>query len=711
MTRKIGLQCRFAVAMGLALTVVAVVLAGMWWQLRANHSAFVLLSQQSIHDGSMKGLERYGREMTKQAAAQLVNPLYYYDLGKIGDTLATLKRQPDVAYARVVDGQARLIHDGSEEIAGFGLTVAASLAASASGESGPIGPIDARLLEFSEPIRLDEQVLGKMVIGLSLGSTQARERAAAIALQQRLDIAADRHLAILFGLLAVLLVLGLALLLLVARGLVQPIRTLADAARRIESGDLDATLPDSTRSDEIGELIRAFSRMSVGVAGHQRELRRAAYRDSLTGLPNRHAFRESLDQRLQAQQFRGGELALLFLDLDEFKQVNDSLGHDAGDLILNEFAARMRTQVSQLAGPNALLARFGGDEFVVLIEGAEVAVRAAELAQALLDALRRPFPLGDRQIVLGASIGITLYPRDAQQAGMLLKHGDIAMYQAKQDGKNHFRYFSTGMDIQVDRRARMEQDLRGAWERGELELVYQPIFRMSDRRLVGVEALLRWQHPEHGPISPTVFIPVAEQCGLIEELGARVLRRGCHDVGQWRQCDGAGLSLAINVSSRQLRQGLLLRQVDSALAESGLEPSRLHLELTETAVLTELAQASVVLCHLRQSGVQIWLDDFGTGFSGLNHLRQMPIDGVKIDRSFIADVLSDPDDLALASGIISMAHGRGISVIAEGIEREDQFDLLRRHGCDHAQGFWLGRPMTARAFGRHYMTSRVELEP
>jgi len=281
-----------------------------------------------------------------------------------------------------------------------------------------------------------------------------------------------------------------------------------------------------------------------------------------------------------------------------------------------------------------------------------------------------------------------------------MKNGDIAMYQAKVAGKNCFRFFSRAMDQAMNRRVRMETDLRGAWERGELTLNYQPIFRLSDRKLLGAEALLRWQHEEQGAIAPSAFIDVAEQSGLIERIGPEVLRAACRDAASWKAPDGEGLFVSVNVSPRQLRSGDLPRHVSRALLESGLPPPALHLELTETTIIADEAQASAMLAKLRAEGVCVWLDDFGTGFSGLSHLRRVPVDGVKIDRSFVSDVTRDPDDLALTTAIIAMAHSLGITVVAEGIEDEQQFALLRQRKCDLGQGFWFSRPVSAQDFAR-----------
>ena len=397
-------------------------------------------------------------------------------------------------------------------------------------------------------------------------------------------------------------------------------------------------------------------------------------------------------------------MALLFADIDDFKRINDTLGHDAGDQVLLQFASRIRDTVARIGGSDALLARFGGDEFVVLVDDGpgreDIRETATRLAETLVQELGRPISLQDRQVFLGTSIGVTLFPEDAASATMLMKNGDIAMYQAKVAGKNCHRFYSRAMDQAVERRVRLEHELRGAWERGELSLAYQPLFRLADRRLVGAEALLRWDHPEHGQVAPSVFIDVAEQSGLIEVIGPQVLRAACSDAVHWERSlrDGDPLFVSVNVSPRQLRSGDLPQIVAGCLLETGLDAARLHLELTETAVIGDEAHAHAMLTRLRDTGVKVWLDDFGTGFSGLSHLRRVPVDGVKIDRSFVADVLRDPDDLALTTAIIAMAHSLAITVVAEGVEKEGQYAILRERGCDLAQGYWLGHPMSAAEF-------------
>jgi diguanylate cyclase (GGDEF)-like protein len=485
------------------------------------------------------------------------------------------------------------------------------------------------------------------------------------------------------------------------RRVVAPIRRLAAAVEAVGPGkELLLGPGERSRTDEIGALGRAFAHISAGLLRHDREIRRMAYTDPLTGLANRLSFRESLDDRLLTLQASSGELALLFIDLDDFKRVNDTLGHEAGDEVLSQLSMRVRLTLEQTAAHGFEIARFGGDEFIVLYLADDIRAASARLAEALIAEVARPLLLGGKQVFLGASVGITLFPFDATHAGQLLKNADIAMYQAKVAGKNCYRFYSRAMDQAVERRVQLEHDLRGAWDRGEMHVVYQPLFQLADGRVTGAEALLRWNHPQLGMVPPSVFVEVAEQAGLIEALGRRVLERACMDAAQWSQPGRAPPFVSVNISPRQLRSGELPDVVGHALRNSGLQPEQLHLELTETAVLSDESQANALLTRVRGTGVKVWLDDFGTGFSGLSHLRRVPVDGVKIDRSFVADVLRDPDDLALTSAIIAMAHSLGITVVAEGIETEGQFAILRERGCDQGQGFWLGRPMSPEDLGK-----------
>jgi diguanylate cyclase (GGDEF)-like protein len=686
-----GLQPRFLLAMLATLAMVLVVLGAAWLQQRDSHREIAALSRGSLHEHSLAALRGRGEAMASLLADALTNPVYYFDLLAVREVARSALSQRDVAYVLVFDAEGRVLHDGSADIPGFGQPMQDAFAFEAVAATGTHTQWSRDYVDVTHPIRIGGERLGGVRVGLSLAEPLRLEAATLAAMEQRANEASARSLGLLAGLFAALVGIGVLLVQLVSRGLVRPIRSLAEAARAMEAGQYQLRL-ESTRRDEIGELIRAFDRMSESVDRHDRDIRRIAYGDSLTGLPNRLAFRELLDQELTRRKGSGEGLALLFVDLDDFKRINDTLGHDAGDEVLSQFAERIRHCVEIAArGEVSRVARFGGDEFVALLAGPDVRDAAAHAAESILTELQHPVGVMGRSVFLGASVGITLFPDDAHSSTVLLKNGDIAMYQAKVAGKNCYRFYSKAMDQAVERRVQLEQDLRGAWERGELSLCYQPIVALADGRILGAEALLRWQHPRLGAIPPSVFVDVAEQTGLIDGIGRAVLARACRDAMHWpMHC-----FVSVNLSARQLRAEDLVEQVRAVLGDSGLPAARLHLELTETAVLGDETQASALLARLRSMGVRIWLDDFGTGFSGLSHLRRVPVDGVKIDRSFIADMLRDPDDLALTSAIIAMAHSLGITVVGEGVESEGQLAMLRERGCDHAQGFWLGRPMSS----------------
>lgn len=700
---RLGLSARIGGLTALAMLVLLAVALILLQRQRAVQAEMARVGGESLSSLTVARLKKRGESAVAQLADSLVNPVYYFDLDAIGGQVRDTMRQPDVAYVLVFDAKGDVIHDGSGDIPTYGQAMRDPLAFEVVSARAPHSQWTDDVLDVSAPISVGGERLGGVRIGFSLAGVRAEERQASVRMARRLDEIGRRHLVLVLGLLAgvaaLVAIAGLAL----QRTLVRPIRQLAGAAQEIEAGNFDVKVPRTTRRDEIGDLLRAFARMGESIGRHDREIRRMAYTDPLTGLSNRLAFREALDKRVMQLSGAGRPMALLFADIDDFKRINDSLGHDAGDQVLVQFAERIRDSVRRQAGDAAMLARFGGDEFVILIEpgsrqDGDMRALAAGVAEQLVAELSRPIRVQDRQVFLGTSIGVTLFPDDAHDAASLMKNGDIAMYQAKVAGKNCFRFFSHAMDQAMLRRVRMETDLRGAWERGELSLVYQPVYRLADRRLVGAEALLRWQHREQGAIAPAAFIDVAEQSGLIEQIGPEVLRAACGHAAGWT--GGEPLFVSVNVSARQLRSGDLPRQVARALRESGLAPGALHLELTETTLIADERQASAMLAQLRASGVRIWLDDFGTGFSGLSHLRRVPVDGVKIDRSFISDLTRDPDDLALTTAIIAMAHSLGIIVVGEGVEEEAQFDLLRQRKCDLAQGFWLGRPLAVEEFAK-----------
>ncbi|HEV8313259.1 MAG TPA: EAL domain-containing protein [Burkholderiaceae bacterium] len=421
-----------------------------------------------------------------------------------------------------------------------------------------------------------------------------------------------------------------------------------------------------------------------------------AYLDPVTGLPNRRAASEHLRLGVAAARERGQRLAVLLLDLDDFKLINDSFGHSVGDVVLRTAAQRLQAQLPS----GAMACRFGGDEFIVLCTQPPGDALPQPAAQTVLALLSAPMHVESHQIVLRCSAGMARFPDDAQDEHELLRAADAAMYHAKSLGKNGFAAYRPELHASSQHRLRLEAELRHAVQRGELRLHYQPIVELHSGTLVGAEALLRWQHPERGLVLPGEFIAVAEDCGLIVDIGGWVLDEAARQLVAWRAQGVDGFALAVNVSARQLRRGALLPQVERALVLAGAEAPRLEIEITEHTLVEDLQVNHQTLQALRERGVRVAIDDFGTGLSSLAYLKRLPLDKFKIDRSFVRELPSDPGDLAIVGAITAMSRALGLPVVAEGVETAAQREVLLRLGCDYAQGFLFGRPMPAEEFAR-----------
>lgn len=439
---------------------------------------------------------------------------------------------------------------------------------------------------------------------------------------------------------------------------------------------------------------RAASVASVLNISAQREAERQAREladfDALTGLPNRRLLADRMVQLLAVAEREQGAAALIFLDLDHFKRINDSLGHSLGDELLCAVAQRLSTVVRRVD----TLARLGGDEFVFALPSTHSGA-AAEIARRLVEVCNEPFFVGGHELTVTASLGISLYPQDGKDAETLLKNADTAMYKAKEQGRNAFQFYASAMNTAMLERLLIESDLRRALRLNEFTLDYQPLVSLQSGLIVGVEALVRWRHPELGIIMPDSFIQVAEETGMINRLGDWVLGEACRQAQAW--CD-AGLPqmiVAVNVAPVQFRQAGFVEAVAGALAASGLEAGLLELEVTERTVMHDAEIHLGTLSSLNRMGVELSLDDFGTGYSSLAYLKRFPVGKLKIDRSFIRDLESDPDDRAIASTIISMGRNLRLTVLAEGVENAQQLALLRDMGCDMAQGYYFSRPLPA----------------
>ncbi|MBI5014946.1 MAG: EAL domain-containing protein [Deltaproteobacteria bacterium] len=455
-----------------------------------------------------------------------------------------------------------------------------------------------------------------------------------------------------------------------------------------------------------GKIDAALLERSIRYAiGHRRsadQILHMAYYDHLTGLPNRVLFQERLLQGLGLAERYDRAAAVLFLDLDNFKRINDTLGHRFGDLLLRVASQRLNETVrasdalTRRGGEKDTVARLGGDEFTIFLSEVATPEDAARVARRCLDVLSRPYQLEGHEVTVTASIGIAAFPGDGGDIDALLKNADTAMYCAKETGKNTYQFYQSSMNASAMEKLTLEADLRKAVEREELLVHYQPQVKITSGRTIGLEALLRWQCPTRGMVSPATFIPVAEEnVQLIGEIGAWVLRAACRQARAWEDLGLPRLPISVNVSSQQFRQEGLPTRIASLLQEFRLDPGHLVLEITESVLLEDRPASMEQLRELTGLGLRLSMDDFGTGYSSLSYLKRFPLHALKVDRSFIRDLTTNPDDAAITRAIIAMAHSLNLQVVAEGVETAEQRDFLLREGCEYAQGFLFSRPRPA----------------
>jgi len=555
-----------------------------------------------------------------------------------------------------------------------------------SGDAAVAGFVDARIGD-DKPARLDEASGTAIALVKPLQSMGDGE-SAALLLRYPLALAMEPYLPLqiamgLTGLLGlVLVVFGSWRLSLT---LTRPISALDQAAQRMEDGETVAVKVET--GDEIGRLAQSFNRMAAGIAERERRITQLAFNDSLTGLPNRAFCRQHLDMELKQAERRGGRgLALLCVDLDNFKAVNDTLGHPAGDELLRAVGARLCASVG-----DAMVARLGGDEFTIILAHRDAHEAADAVAGRLIAALADPFEIRGDELVIGASVGIAMAPGDAADADTLLKHADLALNQAKGEGGGTYRFFESEMNARAQARHRLESDLRRAIGQGEFELYFQPLFDLETNRICSFEALIRWNHPARGLVMPDEFIPLAEETGLIVPIGTWVIQEACRQAVKWPE----EVRVAVNVSSVQFRKPGLADVLVQALAASGLDPKRLEVEITESIFL-ESSEALIAILHsLRNLGIRIALDDFGTGYSSLSYLQSFPFDKIKIDRSFIQQLLSRSGSTAIVRAITDLARALGMETTAEGVENPEQLAELRLQGCSSVQGYLFSKPVKA----------------
>ena len=440
----------------------------------------------------------------------------------------------------------------------------------------------------------------------------------------------------------------------------------------------------------VSHYVAVFSDISA-IKNSQTELARLVHHDPLTDLPNRLLFTDRTEQALASAQRHQTGCALLMIDLDHFKIINDSLGHNVGDLLLKAVAERLL----RVFGKGFTVARLGGDEFAVLIDSCAQASQAAGLAQQVLEIMKGPFDVDKHQLFISASVGISVFPGDALNAEQLLRNADSALFKAKSSGREGYALYTEELTAHAQYRVEVASDLRRALEQQELRVYYQPVHELKTSRLIGVEALVRWEHPLRGLLAPGEFIPIAERTGLIAEIDAWVLEQACWQMVQWQ---GAGVELAfvaVNISSRLFARPELFALVSTVLADTGLDPALLELEVTESAVMDNSQVALEQMHRLRALGLRLAIDDFGTGFSSLLRLKRLPVQKLKIDQGFVAGLPGDNDDVAIVRAVIALGQSMGLQVHAEGIEQVGQAQFLLDLDCDLGQGYWFGRPMPA----------------
>lgn len=718
-----GIQGRFSLVVIIGLICALGVLILLVVRERVTVASLEKVARESITSLVSSTITSNTRATATQMADAMANPLYYMDLDTIRAVQSAQKELASTKYVIVYDEHGRIVHDGTEDILSFGMPQTDPLAKQVIASQKLTTLQDGDTLDVSAPIMIGENKIGGVRIGVDLTEVKRQQDIAIAKLHQDMQSRIRRQeLAYILAALTAI-VTSLSMLLYVNRRIVNPLKRLARATDRFKGGKFEPVMDDGN-ANEIGMLTRSFNRMGRNLELYDREIRNMAYTDNLTGLANRFAFREFLEEAMRPNELGQHQMiGVLFFDIDHFKRINDTHGHYVGDEVLKIFASRVREVMVRHGASTAMLSRFGGDEFVIGwpsgVWGVDAATEASatrehqrvvtELANGIFDAMEKPVEADGEELVVDTSIGIALYPDGDITAVELIKRADSALYQAKEAGKGCYRYYDFELQQRNERMLQIEMDLEGAWKRGEITVAYQPICRLDTNAIVAVEALLRWVHPEQGHIDPSLFIGMAEATGLIDVLGKEMLHQACMDIAAIKRelPEDYHLALTVNVSALQLRDGILPSLISRAMSESGLSAKSLSIELTESAILQYAEVVEAQLERLHRMGCEVWLDDFGTGYSGLSQLRRVRVNGVKIDRSFITDILTDEEDLRLTSAIIDMARTLDIQCVAEGIEKQGQLDILRERGCEFGQGFFVARPMSAERL-REFILERYE---
>ncbi|MCW8883905.1 MAG: EAL domain-containing protein [Motiliproteus sp.] len=710
-----GLQFRYGMTTASLIIGVAVTLGGFFlFQYKDGFKDFNQDSLARTEQLLLDDITQRGVSVSAILVENLKNHLYKLDMQEMLLLLVAVKESPDAIKAVVYDNNGRVVHDGVEEIPSYGNQLAAErVLPNRIPEGETVTKISGNRLAVWRSIWLGDQPIGGVMIEFSLESILAD-------LQQLKAEQDDQYAQSLEGIIflvlaatSVLVLIGVLLSMISSRRIVKPIQDVARSASSIGSHRQTKELTYS-RQDELGELVESFNDMNARLQQEvverektEAKLRQMALYDALTNLPNRTLIFDRLRIMIDNAKRNSSKLAVMFVDLDDFKKVNDTLGHDVGDVLLIESAKRF----SSVTRPSDSVGRLGGDEFILLVDGLSDVVEASPVAEKILDLFKVPFTVDGRDLTITASIGIAVYPEDGESENELLQKADSAMYHSKELGRNAYSYFTSEMNASVARRFAIEEQMHAALDKGEFAVFYQPKVRLSDSAVVGAEALLRWENGTLGRVMPDEFIAISEQTGFINRLGDFVLQRAISDINRINQNNQRQLNVAINVSPRQFRQSDLTEEIKGYLQAGNIRTGGLELEITEGVLMSGQLNVQKTLTLLREAGVKIAMDDFGTGYSSLSYLREYSFDVLKIDQSFIRDIDDDPEDRSLIEAMIVMAHSLGLEVVAEGVETATQVAFLKQQGCDYAQGYYFGRPVMLSEFEAMLASGERECVP
>ncbi|MFK7886994.1 MAG: putative bifunctional diguanylate cyclase/phosphodiesterase [Gammaproteobacteria bacterium] len=687
------------------ITVVGVMFVIQLIQLDRSSRALRDLGESSLNAQLDQQLASRADSIAQVVASNVAAPMVRFDMIGMYGVLVPAASRESVQEVLLLDLDGTVVHDGTQEVTRYGDAIYT------------IAPdVD---IKSSVPQRLQREDSYAAVVPVFAGVEQIGQVYVALSrlevatqlglLHDRFNqIAQERRTANLramaLGGIALTLI-GMALSVIVARRMARPIEQLVAGTKEVARGNYDVSL-EVQREDEVGELAAAFTNMSSELAMRNERISSLAFRDGLTGLANRAAFTEAVAQYLATGECDGA--AVLFMDLDEFKRVNDTLGHEAGDAMLRVLGERLKDALVKRNFPDlsfegaaiAPVARWGGDEFSLFLDGVDNVDAAMRVAQELLDELRQPVTIRGMEIVGGASIGVALYPSDSETIAALLGLADVAMYHAKERSDVRIAAYTPAMRESTEDRLALESDLREAIERGEFEMQYEPLFDPLSESLAGLEAHLVWRHSVHGVMVPESFMPLADSMDISAQIMEWMINRSLHDFATLNGVMNTDVELTIGLLSSQVKRERLIDALAVALENTALDSRRLILEISEQRLFRNVLHAVPFLTEVRRLGVQVWVDQFGSGYAAINRLRHMPLDGMKLDRSLVAEVDKSPADQSLSSAVIALAHSLGLRVGAMSVGNRAQLDFLRRSGCDVVQGSHFGLPADIDSFAQ-----------